>query len=131
MPLAIGAVVDGVPTTCHTPLSGQASPVRAVVPIGTGIVKVSLMSKFGLVKSFAIDNGELDSLSAQQCFVLGYELAQIDQLLTTGEGIHRPVNADNRDRIESACRDASRDFKLTWLPGDESESWLLLEVMPK
>jgi hypothetical protein len=31
---AIGAVVEGVPTTRHTPLSGQRSPVRAVVPIG-------------------------------------------------------------------------------------------------
>lgn len=35
LPLAIGAVVDGDPTTFHTPLSGQFCPVRAVVPIGT------------------------------------------------------------------------------------------------
>ena len=34
LPSAIGAVVDGVPTTFHTPLSGQISPVVAVVPIG-------------------------------------------------------------------------------------------------
>jgi hypothetical protein len=33
-PLAIGAVVDGVPTTFQIPLSGQVSPVLAVVPIG-------------------------------------------------------------------------------------------------
>jgi hypothetical protein len=33
-PLAIGAVVDGVPTTAQTPLSGQTSPVRAVDPMG-------------------------------------------------------------------------------------------------
>ena len=32
--LAMGAVVDGLPTTFHTPLSGQLSPVLAVVPIG-------------------------------------------------------------------------------------------------
>jgi hypothetical protein len=30
----MGAVVEGVPTTVHTPLSGQISPVLAVVPIG-------------------------------------------------------------------------------------------------
>ncbi|MEV6525925.1 hypothetical protein AB0M43_28675 [Longispora sp. NPDC051575] len=30
---AIGAVVDGVPTTFQTPLSGHRSPVRAVVPM--------------------------------------------------------------------------------------------------
>src|SRR6266542_5604884 len=39
---AIGAVVVGVPTTCHTPLSGQRSPVRAVVPIGT-LVSIILL----------------------------------------------------------------------------------------
>jgi hypothetical protein len=33
-PLAMGAVVDGLPTTFQTPLSGQVSPVVAVVPIG-------------------------------------------------------------------------------------------------
>jgi len=34
LPRAIGAVVEGVPATAHTPLSGHVSPVRAVVPIG-------------------------------------------------------------------------------------------------
>jgi hypothetical protein len=32
--LAIGAVVEGVPTTFHTPDSGQVSPVLAFVPNG-------------------------------------------------------------------------------------------------
>ena len=34
MPFAIGAVVVGVPTTFHTPLSGHLCPVLPVVPIG-------------------------------------------------------------------------------------------------
>jgi hypothetical protein len=34
LPLAMGAVVEGVPSTRQTPLSGQVSPVRALVPIG-------------------------------------------------------------------------------------------------
>jgi hypothetical protein len=34
LPLAIGAVVLGVPITSQTPLSGQFSPVLAVVPTG-------------------------------------------------------------------------------------------------
>lgn len=46
---AIGAVVLGVPTTVHTPLSGHFSPVRAVVPIGDfmGItfIKVGFLTK--------------------------------------------------------------------------------------
>lgn len=89
------------------------------------------MSEFGLQKSFGIDSGELDDLTPQQCFVLGYELAQVDSLLSGDEAIRKPVNADNRERIESACRDSERPFRITWLPGDRSESWLLLEVSPR
>ena len=33
-PLAIGAVVDGVPSTFQTPLSGQMPPVDTRVPRG-------------------------------------------------------------------------------------------------
>lgn len=40
LPFAIGAVVDGEPTTFQTPLSGQTSPVLAVVPIGTRVLLV-------------------------------------------------------------------------------------------
>jgi hypothetical protein len=42
LPFAIGAVVEGVPTTSHTPLSGQFSPVLAVIPTAiTMILSVS------------------------------------------------------------------------------------------
>lgn len=34
LPLEIGAVVVGFPSTFHTPLSGHVSPVCARVPIG-------------------------------------------------------------------------------------------------
>lgn len=88
------------------------------------------MANFGLKKSFGIDDGELDELNRQECFVLGYELAQIDSLLESNAPIHKPVHADNRHRIEAACDDAKREHRMTWLPGDMSESWLLLEVPP-
>ena len=88
------------------------------------------MADFGLVKSFQIDNGELDGLRLQECFVLGYELAQIDTLLKTTSAIRKPVHANNHARIESACKNAERLYRLTWLPGDVSESWLLLEIAP-
>jgi hypothetical protein len=39
LPFAIGAVVEGVDSACHTPDSGQISPVRAVVPIGLRVFK--------------------------------------------------------------------------------------------
>ena len=89
------------------------------------------MAEFGLKKSFGIDDGELDGLSSQQCFVLGYELAQIDHLLEGKSEIRKPVHADNRLRIEAACQDSGRAHRLTWLPGDKSETWLLLEVPPR
>lgn len=88
------------------------------------------MADFGLVKSFGIDGGELDGLRPKDCFVLGYELAQIDELLKATSEIRQPVHADNRTRIQSACEDAGRPYRLAWLPGDVSESWLLLEVAP-
>lgn len=40
----MGAVVEGVPTTCQTPLSGQRSPVRAVVPIGALVSVIDYLS---------------------------------------------------------------------------------------
>lgn len=86
------------------------------------------MAEFGLKKSFKIDDGQLDGLSMQECFVLGYELAQIDSLLAERDEISRPVHAENRERIATACIDAQRAFNMSWLPGDCSESWLLLEV---
>ncbi|MEX2188108.1 MAG: hypothetical protein WD875_14980 [Pirellulales bacterium] len=89
------------------------------------------MSQYGLIKSFGIDNGELDSLGAHECFVLGYELAQIDHLIATGEPAKQPVHADNRERIATACRDASREFILAWMEGDPSESWMMLTLFPR
>lgn len=89
------------------------------------------MAEYGLVKSFDIDNGELDGISPQQCFVLGYELAQIDALLTSGATFERPVHAANRSRIEKACRDAGVEFELNWMPGDSSESWMWLAAKGK
>ena len=86
------------------------------------------MANYGLLKSFAIDDGELDGCSAQECFVLGYELAQIDCALETGAPIRQPIHADNQLRITTSCNNAKRRFTITWMPGDESESWMLLEV---
>ena len=40
LPLAMGAVVVGVPTTFQTPLSGHFGPVRAVVPMGLRVMLI-------------------------------------------------------------------------------------------
>ena len=50
-PFAIGAVVEGVPTTVHTPLSGHFSPVLAVVPMGAldmGNISLLLLLRLAL-----------------------------------------------------------------------------------
>lgn len=86
------------------------------------------MADFGLVKSFDIDHGELDGLSPQECFVLGYELGEIDRLLQLRAPISRPVHSANRERILKSCAEAERLHTLSWMVGDSSESWLLLEV---
>ncbi len=86
------------------------------------------MASFGLIKPFDIDHGELDGLRQQDCFVLGYELAQIDQLLKQPESINKPVHADNNNRIKKACVESGRQYSLTWMSGDSSESWMHLQV---
>lgn len=86
------------------------------------------MSTFGLIKSFDIDNGELNALSREQSFVLGYELSSIDHRLKCGDAIEQIVHADNRQRIASACDDNNRTYQLTWMHGDASESWMMLQV---
>ena len=84
--------------------------------------------EFGLVRSFNIDNGELDGETSQQCFVLGYELAQVDEALKNPLAFARPVHSQNRERIENACKDANRTFTLRYMADDPSESWLWLSV---
>lgn len=88
------------------------------------------MAKYALKKSFHIDNGELDGLQRNECFVLGYELGEIDRQLTRISGFERPVHVENRERIEESCRDAGREFSLTWMEADKSETWLWLSVPP-
>lgn len=89
------------------------------------------MATYGLKKSFHVDHGELDGLRSNECFVLGYELALVDEGLKRPAAISRPIHVENRERVEEACRDSGRAFRLTWMPGDVSETWLQLEVAPQ
>jgi len=85
-------------------------------------------AEFGLVESFDIDNGELDGLTPQNCFVLGFELAQIIALARHPGGSQRPVHLANKARIEKHLRKAPRQFKLEYMPdGSETWAWLALE----
>lgn len=89
------------------------------------------MSDFGLIRPFDIDDGKLDGLSPQQCFVLGYELCMIDRLLESGEGFARTIHAENEHRIKFACNKARRYVEMEWMADDASESWMTMTVAPK
>ena len=103
----------------------------SVVPMISNPSKKGVaVAEFGLVKSFNIDDGQLDGLRPQECFVLGYELGEIDRLVIRDEPISRPVHKENRERIEKSCHDAGREFTLEWMENDVSESWMWLDVAP-
>lgn len=87
--------------------------------------------KYGLVKSFNIDNGELAEKAPSDCFVLGYELALIDSCLKGSGGFERPIHSDNCDRIIKSCQDAKRKYHLNWMEQDMSETWMWLKVEAK
>lgn len=86
---------------------------------------------FGLFRPFHIDDGQLEGETPQQCFVLGYELAQVDGLLRNPMTFARPVHSQNRERIEWACKEANRNFVMRYMADDSSESWLWLVVGSK
>lgn len=85
-------------------------------------------AEYELFTPFGIDDGELDGKTPQECFVLGYELAQVDMLLRSSEGFERPVHADNFDRIVRSCLKAGRGYEINWMPDDKSEDWRWLKV---
>lgn len=90
------------------------------------------VANYGLKFSFSIDDGELDGLSPQECFALGYELSLVrDVYAKQKQGGAWPVHAKNSDRIRRALDDAGRKYELNWSAGDSSESWMQLVIKPK
>jgi len=86
--------------------------------------------KFKLCESFNIDNGELDGLSPQNCFVLGYELADVLRIAARADEIrNHPVHVNNMERITSFL--TKRDFAVKWqYPTDDSgEEWVYLNAI--
>lgn len=97
------------------------------------------MAEFGCIRPFGIDDGQLDGLTLQEAFVLGYELAQVDAKIAAGEDFEMPlVHIENRERIESQLWKVGAELlhlggkSLRWSwrghHNDQSESWLSLSV---
>lgn len=83
---------------------------------------------FGLIRSFNIDDGELGDASQQECFVLGYELAQVDAAIESGKGMSRPIHTANRERVESHARKHGREFRIAFMHDDVSENWMQFDL---
>lgn len=86
------------------------------------------MSDYGLIEPFDIDNGELDGLTPQQCFVLGYELATISKRAVDSWAFECYVHADNIYRVSNALQKRDREFTLRPMANDQGEDWWWLQV---
>jgi len=88
------------------------------------------MAKFGLIRSFDIDDGQLDAESPQACFVLGYELGELVSLFDSNSElmIAKPVHAANAGRIRKIADEFGVDLRLTWMEGDSSETWMWMQA---
>jgi hypothetical protein len=88
------------------------------------------VSNWKPIRPFDIDDGQLECLSPQECFVLGYELAQVDALLSTGERFSKMIHSANLDRVKIVCVTFERSFAAVYSADDQSESWVTINVGP-
>lgn len=77
------------------------------------------------MEQFGIDNGELDGLSAQECFALGYELCRFCVMADAGRKFTMLAHAGNRKRIEDILN--RRGLTYNFLPV-ESDEWVMFDV---
>lgn len=84
------------------------------------------MAKYGLITPFWIDNGELDSLSKQECFTLGYEFSTFMALLDTGDEFEVMVHSENRSRLLKLCDHMDRIWGI-----HDHDDWPTIHVFEK
>lgn len=88
--------------------------------------------EFGLEESFNIDDGQLEGMTPQEIFVLGYELGSISiEAEHNAENFHRLAHIDNQSRIEAALAKRERQFEVKFAHDDQSERWFEVYVKPK
>jgi hypothetical protein len=81
-------------------------------------------AEFTIVEPFDIDNGELDGISPQNIFCMGYEFCQVRDMLVSGETISKPVHSDNASRIKRMCIRQRRLVKIDTM----RDGWSWMEV---
>lgn len=77
-----------------------------------------------------VDDGELAGLRRNECFMLGVEWQMVRELARDPLPFARPVHAANADRIRATLDAVGREYRLTHMPDDRSESWMWLDVAP-
>jgi len=87
-----------------------------------------MQGEFGCQEPFNIDNGKLAGLNPQECFVLGYELADIIRKCQAGTLSKQPIHIENVDRIWSALERRGVRVSVAYPSDDESESWAYLST---
>ncbi len=84
-------------------------------------------AKWGLVEPFDIDDGELDGVSRQTAFCLGYEFCEFRRALERGGPIRQTAHTENAGRLKRMCIRRGRKFKAEPCPGCEAD-WTYLDV---
>lgn len=80
--------------------------------------------QLAMVEPFYIDDGELNGLSPEQIFVLGFEFGSIREKIERGQPFSQMFHSDNYDRIKAMCE--NRD-DLNWTL-HLHDDWPVLEV---
>jgi len=89
-------------------------------------------AEFSNFESFLVDDGQLEGMTPQQCFVLGYELHSVASLAESRDDkINKTVHAANIERIEAFLRARGRDWNWMWPSDDVSESWVYLTILAR
>ena len=78
------------------------------------------MSRYSLKESFHIDDGQLDGLSIQECFVLGYEYSQVCHKMDIFAPVRdMTVHRANIDRLNKAAEARGHSpLKVTEIPDE-------------
>ena len=81
--------------------------------------------EFGVIRDFAVDDGQLDGLDLKEAFVLGYELSTIDKMLLEFEHLGEVllVHSRNLERIKSYAEKLGKQLRVSFAHNNVSEEW--------
>ena len=83
--------------------------------------------RYELVEPFDIDQGELDGVTPQVVFCLGFEFCQFRIKFDGGGPLRETVHTENVSRLKRMCIRRGRKFSAVPCPGAETE-WTFLDV---